>query len=122
MLEKGVECYSLLCSNVFQYEFDYDEWPGTHTDDTEYERPYNESIFYIRKHYKTVFPETNFNKMIDDEGHLSKMDSSKIYKIKYQINLLPKIGVHHTEDESSAYSTAGKPKLVNTHIDWMEML
>lgn len=61
LIEKGVEVNELLDSNVFQYEFDYDEWPGIHTNDGEYVRPYNDSIFNIRKHYKTVFPEREFD-------------------------------------------------------------
>jgi hypothetical protein len=43
-------------------------------------------------------------------------DSSKIYKIKYQINILPGIGVHHTDDGK------GSSSLSNTEINWMEML
>jgi hypothetical protein len=63
MIEKGVECIGLLNSNVFQYEFDYDDWPATHTDEGEYERPFNDSIFHIRSHYKTVFPESSFDEI-----------------------------------------------------------
>ena len=48
LVEKGIEVETLLNSNVFQFSFDYDEWPGTHTNDGEYIRPYNESIFNIR--------------------------------------------------------------------------
>lgn len=49
----------------------------------------------IRKHYRTVFPEEEFDPMNDDEGDKQKSkkyDSSKVYKIKYSINMLPYIG------------------------------
>lgn len=49
-------------------------------------------------------------------------DSSKIYKIKYQINLLPKIGVHREENKGGNIDNNGMTKLVNANIDWMEML
>jgi hypothetical protein len=45
LVEKGVSVVSLFNSNVFQYTFDYDEWPGNHSNDEECIRPYNHSIF-----------------------------------------------------------------------------
>jgi hypothetical protein len=48
MLEKGIELADLLCSEVFIYDFDLDEWPSTHTNDLTTIRPYNYSIFSIR--------------------------------------------------------------------------
>ena len=38
----------LLESEVFYFQFDFDEWPSTHTDDETYYRPYNGNIFDIR--------------------------------------------------------------------------
>ena len=38
----------LLESEVFYFQFDFDEWPSTHTDDETYYRPYNGNIFNIR--------------------------------------------------------------------------
>jgi hypothetical protein len=52
--------HDLFHSNVFNYEFDFDEWPSNHTNPTEDLRPYNESIFMLRKHYTTVFPEEEY--------------------------------------------------------------
>lgn len=60
LIEKGISIASLMNSNVFNYEFDFDEWPATHTNSDEDLRPYNDSIFMLRKHYKTVFPEEEF--------------------------------------------------------------
>jgi hypothetical protein len=31
LLKKGISMAKLLNSNVFQFSFDFDEWPGTHT-------------------------------------------------------------------------------------------
>ena len=56
----GVNVTDLLNSNIFSLTFDYDEWPSTHNDDQPYLRPYNESIFRLRKDYRNVFPEDNF--------------------------------------------------------------
>ena len=71
-------------SNVFQFSFDFDEWPGVHTNMTKQVRPYNGSIFELRQNYKIVFPEIDYAP-IDQE----RTDSSKVYKIKYTINLMP---------------------------------
>lgn len=60
ILEKGIEIKPLLDSQVFSFEFDYDEWPGTHSNDSKELRPYNESIYALRKHYRTVFFEDEF--------------------------------------------------------------
>ena len=95
LFEKGIEIYNLLQSHIFSFEFDYDEWPGTHSNDEKYLRPYNDSIFDIRQNYRTVFPEEEFDELTNDDGSIKEsIDSSKIFKIKYIINLLPQIGTH----------------------------
>ena len=86
----GVSLTNLLNSKIFSVEFDFDQWPSTHNDEATYMRPYNFSIFKIRKHYRTVFPEDNFLPIDEQKG----VDRSRIFKIKYSMNLLPKIGVH----------------------------
>ena len=68
LFEKGIEVQPLLGSKIFCYPFDYDEWPGTHTNDGSYLRPYNESIYHIRKHYSTVFPGAEFEDIVDADG------------------------------------------------------
>ena len=84
LIGKGVNMYPLFTSNVFLREFDYDQWPGVHDDDTEDIRPYNESIFHLRDHYRTVFMEDKFK-----EVETESMSNIRIFKIKYTINLLP---------------------------------
>ena len=71
LLEKGVEVSHLLNSNVFQYEFFYDDWPSTHTNNQVYIRPFNHNIFNIRGQYKKVFPEDHFQEIIDVDGGLT---------------------------------------------------
>jgi hypothetical protein len=49
----------------------------------------------IRKHYRTVFPEEEFAPINDDDKSDSKkIDSSKIYKIRYSVNFLPILGAY----------------------------
>ena len=75
-------------SNIFCFIFDFDEWPSTHTDDKTYMRPFNDTIFDLRRSYSTVFHEPRFQVMEEDE---EMVDSSKVYKVSYQINMLPMI-------------------------------
>ena len=80
-------------SDIFKFRFDYDEWPTTHTDSGEYMRPYNGSLFRIRENYKDVFYEKKF-KPIDEDNDDSKeeVDMTKVFKIRYSVNLIPTIG------------------------------
>jgi hypothetical protein len=79
---------------VFSWSFDLDEWPTSHFNEEELIRPMNESIFQIRKHYRTVFPENEF-RIMDDEEEEGGGSSGKMFKIKFSINLLPKVGAYY---------------------------
>lgn len=57
LISKGVVLHDLLNSKVFNWTFDYDNWPGNHNDDKECIRAYNGSIFDIRESYTKVFPD-----------------------------------------------------------------
>lgn len=106
--EKGIEISGLLQSKIFSYDFDYDEWPGTHSNEKMYRRPYNVSIFDLRNKYKTVFPEDEFDDLTNDDGTIKEtIDSSKIFKIKYTINLLPQIGTHVNDNFDPNYVGTG---------------
>ena len=35
MMGLGINLDDLLCSKVFEYEYEFDEWPSTHYDDSE---------------------------------------------------------------------------------------
>ena len=56
----------------------------THNNDETVLRPYNHSVFSIRQHYLTTFPEVAFQRMPDTDNPFlddKQIDSSKIYKI-----------------------------------------
>lgn len=55
LIEKGLYLADLFNSNIFCFQFDYDEWPSTHFDEETYLKPYNGSIFELRKAYKDIF-------------------------------------------------------------------
>ena len=67
LLDKGIACADLLGSDIFKMSFDYDEWPGAHTNDESILRPYNDSIFEIRKHYRKVFHEDEFKSLQEQQ-------------------------------------------------------
>jgi len=91
----GIAVKPLLESRIFRFDFDYDEWPGNHNNEETLLRPYNESLYSIRRHYRTVFPEDEFEDIINEDGsQKDNVESDKIFKIKYSINLLPFIGSH----------------------------
>jgi len=48
---------ALFNSNVFNYTFDFDEWPPTNADTRKISQPYNGSIFDLRQSYAKIFPE-----------------------------------------------------------------
>lgn len=51
----GIEISGLLQSNVFIYQFDYQEWPSIHFDHQEQLRGYNSTLFKLKFSYKEVF-------------------------------------------------------------------
>ena len=66
--------------------------------------------------YRNVFPEPEFEPMRHDgKDQGSKIDSRKIYKIKYTVNLLPQIGPH--------WLTYGKElKFVNEEVPLLDLI
>jgi hypothetical protein len=99
LIESGTKVEALLASKVFTLEIDFDEWPTTHPVENEEIRPYNKSLFQIRKHYSTVFPEEEYKaldltKLVDDEAD-NELRGKKLFKIQYEVSLLPMIGAHY---------------------------
>lgn len=94
IIEKGINITPLLKSKIFNYTFDFDEWPSQHTDNNTQLRSYNHSIFDIRNHYRKVFHEEKFADQVNALTDNSKADSGQVYKIKYTLNLLPSFGEH----------------------------
>ena len=86
-------------SNIFCFTFDHDEWPSTHIDKYRYSRPYNGSIFELRHSYRSVFPEPKFEAR--GEADDDSIDSSKVYKVSYKINMLPMLGEYIKEENDS---------------------
>jgi len=56
LLQKSVYLTDLFNSKILYHTFDYDEWPGSHSNTDKMLAAYNSSIFRIREHYATVFP------------------------------------------------------------------
>jgi hypothetical protein len=83
LVERGIDVKDLLLSNVFVYEFDYDEWPANHTLDTECIRPYNENMFLVMRHYNIVFPEEEFECTDDAIDKLKNEYSLEKFKRPY---------------------------------------
>ena len=104
IMEKGIENTKLICdeSMIFKIPFDFDDWPGIHTDDETLIRPYNDSYYNVKFHYKSCFPEEEYDS-IDGKD----IGDSAVYKIKYSINMLPSIAEyiqeHENDDGSKEY-------------------
>jgi hypothetical protein len=55
LLNKGCKCSDLLCSQIFNYEFDFDHWPGTNSNTERQLKPFSSSIFNLRTSYNKIF-------------------------------------------------------------------
>ena len=125
LLEKAISVFPLLDSNVFSLKFDYDEWPSSHTNNDTHFRPYNDSIFNIRENYKVVFHEEEFRSIDDmskngeEEVKIGSIDTSKVYKIKYSVNLLPIIGEHIIDKDEK---NDNDKTYLNSDVNFMGLL
>jgi hypothetical protein len=88
LIERGISILNLLESKIFVVTFDYDGWPSGSTYGEEVIRGYHGSFFNLRYSYRDVFPEDYFDDAQEAKGRV------KVAKIKFQINLLPSIGMH----------------------------
>jgi len=68
----------------------------------------------IRKHYRTVFHEDKFTPL-DEMSADKKMDSRKVYKIKYALNMLPSIGVYMNR-EINSYKKPDEEGYITTEL------
>lgn len=76
---------------MFNVTFEFDEWPQTHYNEDTVIKPYNGSLFHLRYAYSDVFNEDCFCSLEEIFSNPDKhfhFDSTKIKKIKYQINLM----------------------------------
>lgn len=118
LINKGIKVSNLLGSNIFNYQFDYDQWPGTNSNVKKILRPFNKSIFDLRYQYPSVFRDIWLK---DEDRAYSKENAqnraamkrssmgkgakaraveaadAKVFKIKYTLNILPSM----SEDEGS---------------------
>lgn len=104
----------LFNSQIFCFQFDYDEWPSTHTDDNSYMRAYNGSIFELRKKYSEIFFEDHFQVKEDEE---EVIDSSKLYKVSYTVNMLPTLGEYVVEEDDGRRVVNEGVSLINECIE-----
>jgi hypothetical protein len=95
LLQKGVQLTNLFNSKIFYHDFDFDdrEWPATNSNTDKMLQPYNESMFDLRFQYKKIFREIYLVDHKKDEKKLSgkQTEDEKVYKIKYQLNILPSV-------------------------------
>ena len=111
----------MLDSQIFNYEFDYDEWPSTHHDPSEELRPFNENMFMLRKYYSTVFDEEKYwplEKIRKEKPSL--LSSSKVYKIKYSLNMLPQIGAY-VNKQTDPYTFKVSEELTNVSDNLLDL-
>ena len=94
LLEKAINVFPLLDSNVFSLKFDYDEWPTTNANIQKMLEPYNQSIFKLRYEYPSIFTKiwrSDFkNQSLELEGKFNS-NEQKVFKIKYNLNILPSV-------------------------------
>lgn len=50
----------LVDSDVFNYTFDFDQWPSNHANFERALKPYHGSLFELRDEYSTIFTESKF--------------------------------------------------------------
>lgn len=99
LMSKGIEVDRLLKSNVFFFQFEFDEWPQVHTNFDELIVPYNGSIFDIRTSYNDVFPELG-DPLKETTEQAEDINTDKFYKITYNLNLLPDLRENKDEAET----------------------
>lgn len=84
LIEKGIKVTNLFESDVFCHQFELEDWPIIHHNDSAYIVPYNGSKFDLEGKYHQVFKK--LAKQDKEELHDSK---KKFFKIKYTLNVLP---------------------------------
>ena len=116
LMDRKVKLEELLNSDVFIYQFDFDEWPSTHEDDNTYIRAYNGSLFEIRSQYRNIFTEPRFE--LPDENLAQEVSSTKMYKISYKLNILQFVNEYIEQPDPE--KPLQKQKFVNKHISLMD--
>ena len=120
-LDKGISVGALFESEIFNMSFNYDEWPTAHTNKETIIRPYNESIFQIRKHYNTVFHEKEFH-VDQKEANGEVIDVSKVFKIKYSVNILPGVGEYIIDKDPENKENPGGKSMFNLDTNLLGLI
>ena len=90
MMNRGLLMVDLFDSAVFNYAFDFDEWPTTspYIDDHMKLMPYNGSMFKLRYEYKNIFEpiylKEEANKKKQEEKDIESAKKGKKTLIKDQ--------------------------------------
>lgn len=105
LLEKDIYLRDVLNSNIICHdlEFDENEWPYIHTNHSKIVKPYNDSIFNIRKMYKEIFSELREEdeKLERDKQNVNGLyQYTKVSKIKYTVNSLPMMTINDNYDSN----------------------
>ena len=88
LIDNEITITGLLASNIFSYDLDFDEWPGTHTAEDDATVPYSGSFFNLRYAYDNLFPD--YPPVVEGD-EADPADRTKLFKIKYKVNLIPMI-------------------------------
>lgn len=118
LIEVGIPIKPLLDSQVFNYEFDFDEWPTTHYNSEDCILAFNENMFQIRKHYRTVFSSDDFRPA--EELSVDQKEKKKIFKIRYSLNMLPTLCTH-IHREFDPHLKTHESQLINSDVNFMSL-
>jgi len=69
LIEKGIKVSELLDSDIFCHQFDFEDWPLIHSDDSYTIQPYNDSIFQLRGKYSKTFKDIPENEAHTGHNH-----------------------------------------------------
>ena len=75
LMDRGISTKDLLCSNVFYYTFEHEEWPAVHSNLSKITAPYNGSIFKLRDNYKSIYPD-----LLTEEESAAAEETAKVSK------------------------------------------
>ena len=105
-MSKGVHMKPLLESAIFNYVFDFTEWPGSHSNLETIIRPFNGNLQSLRHQYSTIFndlwkkEEQQCQDRLNHDGYQKvRHNHEKQFSIRYTVNLLPAV------DENTEYGT-----------------
>jgi hypothetical protein len=116
LLRKEVQMTRLFNSSVFNYTFDFDEWPATNPDTSKILAPYNKSIFKIRYEYPEVYNRQFMaDEKVEEMEEKGQKSTAKVFKIQYQCNLLTSVS-EEDGDLMSAIADSNELSIFETDL------